>query len=96
MIGSAEKNFIVSQGFPAPRGTFRAARSKVASPQGVSPVASGRGSPAASSERDLRLFPRFLPSGIHQRNILALKIREVSAGSARATFAPGTPLRRAL
>ena len=27
---------------------------------------------------------------------LLLKIREVSADSARATFAPGTPLRRAL
>jgi hypothetical protein len=58
--------------------------------------ASGRGSPAASSELAIRSSPRLLPSCIRPRNILTLKMREVSAGSAQATFAPGTPLRRAL
>ena len=44
-----------------------------ASPQGASPVASGRSSPATSSKRALRLPPSLLPRCILQRDILPLK-----------------------
>jgi hypothetical protein len=58
--------------------------------------ASGRGSPAPTSKRAPRSSPSLLPSCMRQRDILPHKKNEFSAGSARATFAPGTPLRRAL
>ncbi len=48
----------------------RTARRGDASPQGASPVASGRSSPAVSSEHDLRSSPSLLPSFIRQRNFL--------------------------
>jgi len=70
-------------------------RSTCASPQGASPLASGRGSPSPPSKRVPAVTSQCSAKMYWSQRHPLLNMRGVSAGSARATFAPGTPLRRA-